>query len=57
LSVALSSVEVDGKSYDIETNTFAETGKNHNKRNLGSSAVVPRAARCLADWPAGAKEL
>ena len=35
LSVALSSVEVDGKSYDIETNTFAETGKNHNKRNLG----------------------
>ena len=35
LSVALSSVEVDGKSCDIETNTFAETGKNHNKRNLG----------------------
>ncbi|HET8923012.1 MAG TPA: hypothetical protein VFN26_08465 [Candidatus Acidoferrum sp.] len=35
LSVALSSVEVDGKSYDIETNTLGETGKNHNKRNLG----------------------
>ena len=35
LSVALSSVEVDGKSYDIETNTIAETGKNHNKRNIG----------------------
>lgn len=35
LSVALSSVEVDGKSYDIETNTIGETGKNHNKRNLG----------------------
>jgi len=34
LSVALSSVEVDGKSYDIETNTIGETGKNHNKRNL-----------------------
>ena len=34
LSVALSSVEVSGKSYDIETNTIAETGKNHNKRNL-----------------------
>ena len=35
LSVALSSVEVAGKSYDIETNTIGETGKNHNKRNLG----------------------
>ena len=35
LSVALSSVEVDGKPYDIETNTIGETGKNHNKRNLG----------------------
>jgi hypothetical protein len=35
LSVALSSVEVDGKSYDIDTNTIGETGKNHNKRNLG----------------------
>jgi hypothetical protein len=34
LSVALSSVEVDGKSYDIETNTIGEMGKNHNKRNL-----------------------
>jgi hypothetical protein len=35
LSVALSSVEVDGKTYDIETSTIGETGKNHNKRNLG----------------------
>lgn len=35
LSVALSSVEVDGKSYDIDTDTIGETGKNHNKRNLG----------------------
>jgi hypothetical protein len=35
LSVALSSVEVDGRSYDIDTNTIGETGKNHNKRNLG----------------------
>jgi len=33
LSVALSSVEVDGKSYDIETNTVAKTGQNHNKRD------------------------
>jgi hypothetical protein len=34
LSVALSSVEVDGKSYDIDTNTIGKTGQNHNKRNL-----------------------
>lgn len=33
LSVALTSVEVSGKSYDIETNTIGEKGKNHNKRN------------------------
>jgi hypothetical protein len=35
LSVALSSVEVNGKSYDIDTDTIGETGKNHNKRNIG----------------------
>jgi len=35
LSVALSSIEVQGKSYDVVTNTIGETGKNHNKRNLG----------------------
>ena len=34
LSVALSSVEVDGKSYDIETDTIRRTGQNHDKRNL-----------------------
>ena len=35
LSVALSSVEVEGKSYDIDTGTIQKTGQNHNKRNLG----------------------
>ena len=35
LSVALSSVEVDGKSYEIDTNTIGKTGPNHDKRNLG----------------------
>jgi len=35
LSVALTSVEVSGKSYDIDTNTIGEAGKNHNKRNIG----------------------
>jgi len=35
LSVALNSVEVEGKTYDIETNTIGETGRNHNKRNAG----------------------
>ena len=34
LSVALSSVEVDGKSYDIATDTIRRTGQNHDKRNL-----------------------
>ena len=35
LSVALTSVEVSGKSYDIDTDTIGKTGKNHNKRNIG----------------------
>ncbi len=35
LSVALSSVEVGGKSYDIDTTTIHRTGQNHNKRNIG----------------------
>lgn len=35
LSVALTSVEVSGKSYDIDTSMIGETGKNHNKRNIG----------------------
>ena len=35
LSVALDSVQVDGKSYDIDTDTIHRTGQNHNKRNLG----------------------
>src|SRR5215472_4298763 len=35
LSVALSSVEVSGKSYDIDTTTIRRTGQNHDKRNLG----------------------
>lgn len=34
LSVALTSVEVSGKSYDLDTDTIGETGKNHNKRNV-----------------------
>lgn len=35
LAVTLTSLEVGGKSYDIETSTFSSAGKNHNKRNLG----------------------
>jgi hypothetical protein len=35
LSVALSSVEVDGKSYDLDTTTIGRSGQSHNKRNLG----------------------
>jgi len=43
LSLALSSVEVAGKSYAIETSGVGRTGSNHNKRNLeligGGSAL------------------
>jgi hypothetical protein len=57
LSVALSSVEVDGKSYDIETNTIGRTGKNHNKRNLafiGGGAAGGALIGGLAGGGAGA---
>jgi hypothetical protein len=57
LSVALSAVEVDGKSYDIETNTIRKTGKNHNKRNLafiGGGAAGGALIGGLAGGPAGA---
>ncbi len=33
LSISLASVEVGGKTYDLETNTFGESGKGHGKRN------------------------
>jgi hypothetical protein len=35
LAVALNSIEVDGKSYDVQSSTYSLKGKNHNKRNLG----------------------
>jgi len=35
LGVTLASIEVDGRSYDIEANTFSVSAKSHNKRNLG----------------------
>lgn len=35
LRVALDSVEVNGKSYDIETTAAGRRGGNHKKRNLG----------------------
>lgn len=34
LSLTLVSVEVSGKSYDVDTSTWGIAGKNHNKRNL-----------------------
>ncbi len=34
LAVALSSIEAEGKSYDLESSTYSLNGKNHNKRNL-----------------------
>ncbi|HET9401410.1 MAG TPA: hypothetical protein VFO34_10695 [Candidatus Acidoferrales bacterium] len=35
LQIALSSVEVNGRNYDIETTAAGRRGGNHNKRNLG----------------------
>jgi outer membrane lipoprotein SlyB len=35
LAVALNSIEVDGKSYDVQSSTYSLKGRNHNKRNLG----------------------
>lgn len=35
LAVALTSLEVNGQSFDIETNTYHLVAKSHNKRNLG----------------------
>src|ERR1700680_4367512 len=35
IQVALASVEVEGKSYEIATNTIGETGASHKKRNAG----------------------
>jgi outer membrane lipoprotein SlyB len=34
IAVTLTSIEIDGKSYDVETSTFSSSGNNHNKRNL-----------------------
>ena len=33
LRLALQSVEVDGKEYDLKTNTFSQRGGDHKKRN------------------------
>jgi hypothetical protein len=35
LAVALSSIEVQGKSYDLHSSTYRLTGKSHQNRNLG----------------------
>ena len=35
LSLELSSIEVDGKKYDVQTGTITRSGTNHTKRNTG----------------------
>jgi outer membrane lipoprotein SlyB len=35
LAVALNSIEVDSKSYELQSSTYSLKGRNHNKRNLG----------------------
>jgi hypothetical protein len=43
LAVTLTSVEVGGKTYEVETNSFGESGKGHAKRNaefIGGGAAA-----------------
>jgi hypothetical protein len=57
LAVALNSVEVDGKSYDVQSSTYSMRGRNHNKRNLafiGGGAAGGALIGGLAGGGAGA---
>src|SRR5258708_7126227 len=35
LAVAINSIQVDSKTYDVQSSTYSLKGRNHNKRNLG----------------------
>jgi len=57
LAVTLTSIEVDGKSYDLETNSFDVTAKSHNKRNaefIGGGAAGGALIGALAGRGKGA---
>ncbi len=44
LQLALESIDVDGKSYQLRTATSRRIGGNHKKRNWGFSSLPPRSA-------------
>jgi len=41
LQLALQTVEVDGKNYEIRTTSSRKVGGNHKKRNLPGLAAAP----------------
>jgi hypothetical protein len=57
LKLALVSVEVDGKDYDLQTTSVTRSGKNHNKRNavlIGGGTGVGAAIGAAAGGGKGA---
>lgn len=57
LALTLDSVDVNGKSYDIQTSDFGKGGKNHNKRNaalIGGGAGAGTLIGALAGGGKGA---
>lgn len=57
LAVALHSVEVDSKSYDVQSSTYSLKGRNHNRRNvsfIGGGAAGGALIGGLAGGGAGA---
>lgn len=57
LRLALNSVEVAGKDYDLQTTSLTRTGQNHNKRNwvlIGGGTGVGTAIGAIAGGGKGA---
>jgi len=57
LKLALVSVEVDGKSYDVQTTSITRSGQNHKKRNtlwIGGGAGAGAAIGAVAGGGKGA---
>jgi outer membrane lipoprotein SlyB len=57
LKLALTSVEIDGKDYDLQTTSVTRSGRNHNKRNavlIGGGTGVGAAIGAAAGGGKGA---
>lgn len=55
LELALTSVEIGGKSYDIDTSDNARVGRNHNKRNLAMIGGGTAAGALIGGLAGGGK--